>query len=195
MLPQGPGIQEPTISPPASPLADHQNVQNGQEATSGHVLQCLVKESSIYFIASAKPITPQKTLPHIPIAKPLKKPLISTPGPCVLHSKANRTVQSLAVKNESLHQELQQAKQHIATLEAHATNANAHIILQTIHNKQLHSALYEKTESSKKKGKKVLFVKGQGMLVTSEEFKERRVESQKAKDATEEKKRKLQPRK
>jgi len=113
----------------------------------------------------------------------------------MLHSKANRTVQSLAVKNESLHQELQQAKQHIATLEAHATNANAHIILQTIHNKQLHSALYEKTESSKKKGKKVLFVKGQGMLVTSEEFKERRVESQKAKDATEEKKRKLQPRK
>jgi hypothetical protein len=87
-----------------------------------------------------------------------------------------------------LQQELQQAKQHIAALEAHATNANAHIILQTIHNKQLHGALYEKTESSKKKGKKALFVKGQGVLVTSEEFKELRMESQKAKDATEEKK-------
>ncbi len=46
----------------------------------------------------------------------------------------------------------------------------------------------KKTESSKKKGKKVLFVKGQGVLVTSEEFKEQRVESQKAKDATKEKK-------
>ncbi len=56
--------EEPTISPPASLLADHQNVQNGQEATSGHVLQCLVKESSISFIASAEPITPHKTLPH-----------------------------------------------------------------------------------------------------------------------------------
>src|SRR5260370_14257461 len=64
MLPQGPGIQEPTTSPPASPLADHQNVRNEQEVTSGHVLQCLVKESSISFIASAKPITPNKTLPH-----------------------------------------------------------------------------------------------------------------------------------
>jgi hypothetical protein len=38
------------------------------------------------------------------------------------------------------------------------------------------------------KGKKALFVKGQGVLVTSEEFKELRMESQKAKDATEEKK-------
>ena len=73
MLPQGPGIQEPTITPPASLLADHQNVQNEQEATSGHILQCLVKESSILFIASAEPITPHKTLPHIPIAKPPKK--------------------------------------------------------------------------------------------------------------------------
>ena len=188
MLPQGPGIQEPTISPPASLLADHQNVQNKQQPTSGHVLQHLVKESGISFIASAEPITPHKMLPHIPIAKPPKKPLLSTPGPRTLRSKANRTAQSLSVENESLRQELQQAKQHIATLEAHATNANAHIILQTIHNKQLHSALYEKTESSKKKGKKALFVKGQGVLVTSEEFKERRMESQRAKDVTKEKK-------
>ncbi len=188
MLPQGSGIQEPTTSPPASQLRHHQNVQNKQYTTSGHVLQCLVKESSISFIASAEPITPHKTLPHIPITKPPTKPLISTPGPRTLRSKANRTAQSLAVENEALHQELQQAKQHIATLEAHATNANAHIILQTIHNKQLHGALYEKTESSKKKGKKALFVKGQGVLVTSEEFKERRSESQRAKDATEEKK-------
>jgi hypothetical protein len=188
MLPQGPGNQEPTTTPRASPLTDHQNVQNEQEATSGHILQCLVKESSISFIASAKPITPHKTLPHIPIAKPPKKPLISTPGPHTLHSKANRTAQSLAVENESLQQELQQAKQHIAALEAHVTNANAHIIVQTIHNKQLHGALYEKTESSKTKGKKALFVKGQGVLVMSEEFKELRMESQKAKDATEEKK-------
>ena len=188
MLPQGPGIQESTTSPPASPLADHQNVQNGQEATSGHVLRSLVRESSISFIASSEPITPNKTLPYIPIVKPPKKPLISTPGPRTLRSKANRTAQSLAVENEVLHQELQQAKQHIATLEAHATNANAHIILQAIHNKQLHGALYEKTESSKKRGKKALFVKGQGVLVTSEEFKERRAESQRAKDVTEEKK-------
>ena len=68
------------------------------------------------------------------------------------------------------------------------TNANAHIILQTLHNKQLHGALYEKTKSSKKKGKPALFVKGQGVLVTSEEFKERRMESQKSKDASKEKK-------
>ena len=188
MLPQEPGIQEPTASPPASTLADHQNVQNEHKATSGHVLRCLVKESSISFIASAEPITPHKTLPHIPIAKPPKKPLTSTPGPCTLRSKANRTAQSLAVENEALQHELQQAKRHIATLEAHVTNANAHIILQTLHNKQLHGALYEKTESSKKKGKPALFVKGQGALVTSEEFKERRMESQKAKDASEEKK-------
>ena len=188
MLPQELGIQEPITPPPASPLAGHLNVQNEQETTSGHVLRCLVKESSVSFIASAKPITPNKTLPHIPIAKPLKNPLISTPGPFTLRSKANRTAQSLAVENEALHQELQQAKQHIATLEAHVTSANAHIILQTLHNKQLHGALYEKTETSKKKGKKALFVKGQGVLVTSEEFKKRRMESQKAKDATEEKK-------
>jgi len=75
MLPQEPGIQEPATSPPASPLADHQNVQNEQEATSGHALQCLVKDSSISFIASAEPITPHKTLPHIPIAKPPRNPL------------------------------------------------------------------------------------------------------------------------
>ena len=67
---------------------------------------------------------------------------------------------------------LQKAKQHIAALKAHATHANAHIILQTIHNKQLHGTLYEKTKSPKKRGKKVLIVKGQGVLVTSEEFKE-----------------------
>ena len=188
MLPHRPGIQEPTTTASASPLADHQNVQNKQEATSGHVLQRLVKDSSISFIASAEPVTPHKTLPNIPIAKPPKNPLISTPGPRTLRSKANRTAQSLAVENESLHQKLQQAKQHIATLEAQVTNANAHIILQTIHNKQLHGALYEKSESSKMKGKKALFVKGQGVLVTSQEFKELRMESQKAKHATNEKK-------
>src|SRR5258706_508784 len=183
-----PSIQEPTTSPPASLLGHHQNIQNEQDTTSGHVLRRLVKESSISFIASAEPISVHDTLPHIPIAKPPTKPLISMPGPRTLRSKVNRTAQSLAVENEALHQELEQAKQHIATLEAHATNANAHIILQTIHNKQLHGALYEKTESSKKKGKKALFVRGQGVLVTSEEFKERRSESQRAKDATEEKK-------
>ena len=188
MLPQVPGIPEPTTPPPARPLTDHQNVRNEQETTSGHVLRCLVKESSLSFIASAEPITPHKTLPHIPIAKPPKNPLASTPGPRTLRSKANRTAQSLAVENEALYQELQQAKQHISALEAHATSANAHIILQTIHNKQLHGALYEKTESSKRKGKKSLFIKGQGVLVTSEEFRERRMESQKVKDVTEEKK-------
>lgn len=185
MLPQEPCIQEPT---PASPLAGFQNVQNELKTTSGYVLWHLAKESSISFIASATPITLTKTLPHIPIAQPPKKLLIPIPGPRTLRSKANRTAQSLAIENESLKQELEQAKQHIATLEAHATNANVHIILQTIHNKQLHGALYEKTKGSKKQGKKALFVKGQGVLVTSEEFKERRMESQRAKDATEEKK-------
>jgi hypothetical protein len=131
--------------------------------------------------------TTQDLTPHS-YCKATKKTLISTPGPHTLRSKANRTAQSLAVENESLQQELQQAKQHIAALKAHATNVNAHIVLQTIHNKQLHGALYEKTESSKMKGKKALFVKGQGVLVTSEEFKELRMESQKAKDVTEEKK-------
>jgi hypothetical protein len=40
----------------------------------------------------------------------------------MLRSKANRTAQSLAVENESLQQELQQAKQHIAALKAYVTN-------------------------------------------------------------------------
>lgn len=87
----------------------------------------------------------------------------------MLHIKANGTAQGLVVKNESLHQEVQQAKQHITTLGAHVTNANAHVIRQTIYNKQLHVLYIKKTKCSKV-GKKALFVKGQG--VTSEEFKE-----------------------